>query len=177
MPRDRESRFKLAEFLLSCGVVGASAAGAPIPAGIGQALTAGGGLWALLRRRRNASTDAVVADFSDELRKHWQSWAATAGHNPAAMESAARSFEDVLPHLAALPDELVGVRLDPDALSSRALDMAAEAMPEVYGNEDPRNKDSHLARTFLRLDMSPPGFTAFAQRVTIEDAAAPGSAA
>ena len=121
----------------------------PRPAGVGQALTAAGGLWALSRRRRNTRAEAVIADFSDELRSNWQDWAATAGHDPAAMESAARSFEDVLPHLAALPEEFVGVRLDPDALARRALEIAAEAMPTIYGDEDPRNTDSHLARTFL----------------------------
>ena len=69
--------------------------------------------------------------------------------DPGTVESAARSFEDVLPRLAPLTDQVVDARLNPDALAERALGIAAEAMPAVYADEDPRNSDAHLARTFL----------------------------
>ena len=104
-----------------------------------------------MRRRQQPSAiaNAAIKRFATELTAQWRDWAETSALDFAAIESAVRSFEEVLPQLATLPDEIVGARFDPDELASRALAKAVEAMPSVYRNDDPKDTESHLSRQFL----------------------------
>ena len=117
MCRESQTCDKLAETLVWCGVAASAAAGAPLPPGFGETLSTAGSLRSVLRRHRNASADAIVKRFGKELKAEWRNWAETAHRDPGAMESAALSFEEVLPHLNILPTEIVGGRLSPEQLA------------------------------------------------------------
>ena len=146
---DSNWRNRFAELLIWSGIAAAGLVGAGIPAGIGQAFSAAGGLRAIFRKRRNEDLEAVITQLADDLKDRWRDWSDIGSRDPGAVESAARSFADVLPHLTSLADRVVHERLNPDALAQRAVDMAAEVMPAVYADEDPTNTDARLARRFL----------------------------
>ena len=120
------------------------------PAGAIEALLAGGGLVAKLRGHHRTEAERILADLKRTLGAEWRAWGERSSRADAgARASAAASFEEVIPHAALLPAELVGQRLDPQAMAQAVLGKAIEARPGLYADADPRNSDAHLARAFL----------------------------
>jgi tetratricopeptide (TPR) repeat protein len=141
---------KFAGFPVATSVTGAAMAGVPAPPGVLEAATSGGGLLAVLSGRRRADAERIRRQFTADLKREWRAWGTHSPHADAGLrESVVTSFEEVVPHVTPLPAEVVSQNLDPEAIAQRVLAKAVAARPEVYGDDDPRNADAHLARSFL----------------------------
>ena len=146
---DRLGDFATVLLHASVATVAVTAGAAPPPGAV-ETLLAGGGLVAKLRGRHRAEAERILADLMRTLEAEWRAWGERSSRADAgARASAAASFEEVIPHAALLPAEVVGQRLDPQEMAQAVLGKAIEARPGLYADADPRNADAHLARTFL----------------------------
>lgn len=149
MFRDETSLDRFAAILVNASIAGAAASGLTLLPGAAEAMAGGAGLHVRLAGKRRIDAERVLAGFQRQFRAQWRTWSAISSRDEGRLESAVLSFEQVVPACGALPSEIVGLALDPDAIASRVLEIAESALPEVYANRDPRNADSHLARIFL----------------------------
>lgn len=92
----------------------------------------------------------MLSALQHDLQAEWRAWGTHSFQaNAGLRESVVASFEQVIPHCAPIPVEVVGLRLDANAIADRVLARAVAALPEVYADSNPRNTEAHLARTFL----------------------------
>jgi tetratricopeptide (TPR) repeat protein len=141
---------KLATMLVGASVAGAATAGVTLAPGVSESLGAGVGLLTRLSGQRRADAERVLKSLQADLTSEWRAWGAHSSHADKGLrESVVASFEVVITHCALLPAELVGRRLDPDAVAEAVLRKATAVLPEVYSDPDPRNADARLARAFL----------------------------
>ncbi len=141
---------RFATMLLGLSIAGAAAAGLDPAPGLTEALIAGAGWLTRLRGQRRTDAERVLRDLQQDLRREWQNWGFQSSHvNANLRASVVASFEQVIPHCAPLPAELVGQRLNPEAISDLVLRKAVNALPEIYADPNPHNSDAHLARKFL----------------------------
>ncbi len=142
---------KFAMILVGTSVAGAGVAGVALPNGVIESLAGGFGLWAKAKQDANVTATQVVRRMTTELQREWQTWgAALSSHaNDGIRANALASFQEVVPLCALLPQDVVGQRLSPEAVAALFLAKAAQVLPSVYANPDPRNPETHLARQFL----------------------------
>ncbi len=150
MFKDPASLDKFAGILVGCSVAGAAVTvGAP-PAGTGEAMTAAGGLFAVLRGQQATDAKRIRKELGQALQVEWQAWGAHSSHaDPNRRASAVASFEQVIAHCAPLPAEVVGLKLDPDAIAARVLARAEKALPVAYADKGKAHAETHIPRQFL----------------------------
>jgi tetratricopeptide (TPR) repeat protein len=141
---------KFAMILVGTSVAGAGVAGVALPNGVIESLVGGFGLWAKAKQDANVTATQVVRRMTTELQREWQTWGALSSHaNEGIRANALASFQEVVPLCALLPQDVVGQRLSPEGVAALFLAKAAQVLPSVYANPDPRNPETHLARQFL----------------------------
>jgi tetratricopeptide (TPR) repeat protein len=141
---------KFAMILVGTSVAGAGVAGVALPNGVIESLVGGFGLWAKAKQDANVTATKVVRRMTTELQREWQTWGALSSHaNEGIRANALASFQEVIPLCALLPQDVVGRRLSPEGVAALFLAKAAQVLPSVYANPDPRNTETHLARQFL----------------------------
>lgn len=141
---------KFAMILVGTSVAGAGVAGVALPNGVIESLASGFGLWAKAKQDANVTATQVVRRMTTELQREWQTWGALSSDaNDGIRANALASFQEVVPLCPLLPQDVVGQRLSPEAVAALFLAKAAQVLPSVYANPDPRNPETHLARQFL----------------------------
>lgn len=150
MFRDETCLDRFAAMLLGVSIAGAATAGLVLAPGSSEALGGLTGLVLRLRGRSRTDADKVLATLQRELKANWRAWGTHSSHADEGLrESVIASFEEVIPSCAPTPAEVVGKRLDADAIASLVLSKAIKARPDLYTDRSPNDTDAHLARTFL----------------------------
>ena len=141
---------KFCALLVGTAVTGCTLAiGAP-PTGALEAVVAGGGLYALLRDRKNSSEASVMRTFRKELELHWKAWGAHSSHADEGMRGhVVASFETVIGRVTLSPAEVAEAHASAPGVADLIVARAAELEPELYRDRGPHHADSHLARDFL----------------------------
>ncbi|SDT93582.1 tetratricopeptide repeat protein [Stappia sp. ES.058] len=141
---------KFVTMLVATSVAGAATGGVAVVPGAAEALVSGGGLLTRLSGQRRSDAHRIIHETTVIVRAQWTVWIATSSRTDEAdLANAVASFEEVVPHIAPRPADVVAKRLKATAIADLMLERAEAARPDLYADKSPRNATAKLAREFL----------------------------
>jgi len=150
MFKDRDCLTHFVTMLLGTSVAGAGIAGVPIVGGALEALVAGTGLLSRLDVQRRTSAERLIKRTAKQVENEWEGWIKSSSQtNESDLANAVASFEECILKCAPTPADVVGQKLQADAIANLVLARAEAVRPNVYGDNNPRNTSAAFTRRFL----------------------------
>ncbi|MEM8570859.1 MAG: tetratricopeptide repeat protein [Pseudomonadota bacterium] len=144
-----DARDKLVAFTLCFGGLTA-ATGSPTGAAAISAVPALNDIVSRWRDRSDGDVRAVFKRLRRDIDRNWEKWSEIPSEaDPGLKSRVIQSFEDVLPSCIPRKEDIVALKLDPEAVARFALERATKIQPDVYADANPKNREAHLARKFL----------------------------